>query len=86
MSIKTLQTEDDRMQGISSQGAVDAVGNRYDLVLIGARRVRELSRGDLPKVASRRGPVVTALKEIESGLISTDYLYRSQNLDSRKSR
>ena len=27
--------------GLSNEAAVEAVGNRYDLVLIGARRARE---------------------------------------------
>ena len=33
--------------GLSNEAAVTAVENRYDLVLIGARRARELGRGDI---------------------------------------
>ena len=73
--------------GLSNEAAVAAVENRYDLVLIGARRARELGRGDMPKlVGPKHSPVVTALKEIEHGLIGRDYLYRSQNLDFKRPR
>ena len=73
--------------GLTSGAAVDAVGNRYDLVLIGARRARELGRGDLPKMSGpKHSAVVTAMKEIEHGLVGRDYLYRSQNLDFKRPR
>jgi DNA-directed RNA polymerase subunit omega len=73
--------------GLSNEAAVAAVENRYDLVLIGARRARELGRGDMPKLGGpKHSPVVTALKEIEHGLIGRDYLYRSQNLDFKRPR
>jgi DNA-directed RNA polymerase subunit omega len=80
------QTEADRMQGISSEAAVNAVGNRYDLVLIASRRARELSRGDQPRLASRRGPVVTALTEIEAGLVKRDYLRKEIDIDAPRRR
>jgi DNA-directed RNA polymerase subunit omega len=67
---------EERTLGLTSQQAVAAVGNRYDLVLIAAQRARELTQGDLPKVSSRHGPVLTALKEIEQGLVGRDYLYK----------
>ena len=84
---KQEEIEYEATLGLTSGAAVEAVGNRYDLILIGARRARELSRGDMPKAAGRRrSNVVTALKEIEHGLVGRDYLYRSQNLDNRKNR
>jgi DNA-directed RNA polymerase subunit omega len=67
---------EERTLGLTSQAAVAAVGNRYDLVLIAAQRVRELYQGDPPKVESRRGPVLTALKEIEQGKVGRNYLYK----------
>jgi DNA-directed RNA polymerase omega subunit len=73
--------------GLSNEAAVAAVENRYDLVLIGARRARELGRGDMPKLGGpKHSAVVTALKEIEHGLVGRDYLYRSQNLDFKRPR
>ena len=71
--------------GISNEAAVAAVGNRYDLVLIGSRRARELKRGDMPKVAGpKHSAVVTALKEIELGLVGRNYLYKEQETDPPK--
>lgn len=75
--IRTHQTDQDRMEGISSEAAVAAVGNRYDLVLIASARARELSRGGTALVRSRRGSVVTALKEIEQGRVGREYLNKN---------
>lgn len=62
------------MARISSEKAVQAVGNRYDLVLIAAARVRELQKGHKPKMQSKDGPVLTALHEIEDKLVGKEYL------------
>ena len=64
------------MARITSEKAVLAVENRFDLVLIASQRVRELKRGAMPKVPSKNGAVVTALREIEQGHIGRDYLKR----------
>lgn len=65
------------MARITSQQAVEAVGNRFDLVLIASQRVRELKRGAMPKVPrNKNGAGVTALREIEQGYIGRDYLKR----------
>lgn len=64
------------MARITSQLAAEKVGNKYDLILIAARRVRELRRGWHPLVQSKNGPIVTALREIESGKIGRDYLLK----------
>lgn len=62
------------MAKITSQKAAEAIGNRFDMILIASARVRELKRGHLPKVKCDNGPAVTALREIEDGLIGTEYL------------
>ena len=62
--------------GLTSQAAVQRIGNRYDMVLIAANRMRELNRGDAALVDGSHGPAVTALREIEAGLVAHDYLYR----------
>jgi DNA-directed RNA polymerase subunit omega len=64
------------MARITSEKAAEAVENRFDLVLIASQRVRELKRGAMPKVVSKNGAVVTALREIEEGFIGRDYLKR----------
>jgi len=60
----------------TSEEAAQMVGSRFDLVLIASARVRELKRGHLPKLITKAGPTVTALQEIEAGLIGRDYLKR----------
>jgi len=64
------------MARITSEKSAEAVENRFDLVLIASQRVRELKRGAMPKVASKNGAAVTALREIEQGFIGRDYLKR----------
>lgn len=84
MITKTYAGE--RTAGLSSQAAVEAIGNRYALILVGARRMRELGRGDAPKVERGHGHAVTALLEIEQGKVGVDYLLREQDLTERKPR
>lgn len=75
-----------RTAGLSSQAAVEAIGNRYALILVGARRMRELGRGDAPRVDRGHGHAVTALTEIEQGKVGIDYLFREQDLAERRPR
>ena len=85
-----VQTRQDELAyeatlGLSNEAAVAAVENRYDLVLIGARRARELGRGDKPRIdGPKHGAVVTALKEIELGLVGRDYLYKQLDIEPRR--
>lgn len=76
------------MARITSQAAVEAVGNRYDLVLIASRRVRELRHNWAPFVTPKRGEnqMVTALREIEEGHIGRDYLLKPTEIDSERAR
>lgn len=72
------------MARISSELAARAVGSKYDLILIAARRARELNRGWRPTVSCDNGPVVTALREIEEGKVGREYLLKNPNLDRRE--
>ena len=76
----------DRTAGLTSEAAVAAIGNRYDLVLVASRRLRELNRGDMRKVASKNSNSVAVLEEIEQGKITRDYLFREQDLEPRRRR
>ena len=88
--MNSVQTRQDELAyeatlGLSSEAAVAAVENRYDLVLIGARRARELGRGDKPKIdGPKHSAVVTALKEIELGLVGREYLYKPLDIEPRR--
>lgn len=70
--------------GLTSEAAVSAVGNRYDLVLVASRRCRELGRGDLPRVQSKHGHVLTTLKEIEHGKVGREYLFKNIEVEPRR--
>lgn len=72
------------MARLTSEEATKQVGSKYDLVLIASRRARELNRGWRPMLDSHNGPGVTALREIEAGLVGRDYLLKPQNLDRRE--
>ena len=72
------------MARISSEQAVNQVGNRYDLILIASARIRELHRGHKPKLNTKHGKSLTALTEIEEGLVGREYLKRIN--DDNKSK
>jgi DNA-directed RNA polymerase subunit omega len=72
------------MARITSELAAIAVGNKYDLVLIASRRVRELKRGWHPRVTCDNDLPVTALREIEAGFIGRDYLLKPRTLDRKE--
>ena len=73
------------MARISSELAVAAVGNKYDLVLIASRRVRELRNGWKPEISdSHANEIITALREIEQGKIGRDYLHKPTEIEDRK--
>ena len=71
------------MARITSQAAVAMIGNRYEMVLIAARRARELARGDAPRVTKVSSHAVTALREIEQGYVDRSWLYKPQDVVSR---
>jgi len=74
------------MARIVSEDAVKAVENRFDLVLIASRRVRELRNGWQRKVDSDNGDLVTALREIEQGFVGRDYLLKPTDIDRRRKK
>lgn len=72
------------MARLTSEIAARQVGSKYDLILIAARRARELNRGWRPQLKCDNGVVVTALREIEAGLVGRDYLMKPPNIDRRE--
>ena len=61
---------------VDTDKCVENIGSRFDLVLVAALRVRELKRGhrSLLNTATKNGTTITALAEIEAGLVGRDYL------------
>ncbi len=76
----------DRTAGLNSEAAVAMIGNRYNLILAGARRMRELSRGDMPRIDLKfpHSAGVTAMLEIEAGKVGVDYIYRETEVQPRR--
>ena len=63
------------MARVRVEDAVAKVGNRFDLVLLAARRARQITSGNNPLVEEENDkPTVIALREIEEGLITEEFL------------
>ena len=63
------------MARVTVEDAVSKVGNRFDLVLLAARRARQIALGSNPLVEEEKDkPTVIALREIEEGLITKEFL------------
>lgn len=60
------------MARVTVQDAVDKIGNRFDLVLVSAKRARQLAiMGKEPMVEwDNDKPTVVALREIEKDLVN----------------
>jgi DNA-directed RNA polymerase subunit omega len=49
---------------VTVEDCLEKVGNRFALVILGAERARQLSKGARPLVHCENKPAVTALREI----------------------
>lgn len=59
---------------VDIERCVEQVGGRFDLVLIAAQRAREIKRGGTKMVPSNNTAVVSALQEVQAGLVGVEYL------------
>lgn len=61
------------MARVTVQDAVEKIGNRFDLVLVAARRARQIQTGGKDALVPEENDkyTVIALREIEEGLITT---------------
>lgn len=55
------------MARITVEDCLDQVDNRFQLIHLAAKRVRQLKKGAAPLVACKNKDVVVALREIASG-------------------
>ncbi len=64
------------MARVTVQDAVEKVGNRFDLVLVAARRARQMQVGGKDALVPEENdkPTVIALREIEEGLVTNQIL------------
>ena len=74
------------MARVTVEDAVKQVGNRFDLVLVAARRARQLSvQGKDPLVDEENDkPTVIALREIEEGLISDQFMDAQERIEQQQ--
>ena len=61
------------MARITVEDCLEKVPNRFELVLIGARRAKQLLKGARPLVQSDNKEVVAALREIGEGKVHMMY-------------
>ncbi|MFC4654099.1 MULTISPECIES: DNA-directed RNA polymerase subunit omega [Rheinheimera] len=71
------------MARVTVEDAVNKIGNRFDLILVAARRARQLSvEGKEPMVDPENDKAtVIALREIEKDLITEDILNQQERRD-----
>ena len=63
------------MARITVEDCLDHVDNRFDLILLAARRARQISLGHQPRVAWENDkPTVVALREIAEGLVGREIM------------
>ncbi|MNR31944.1 DNA-directed RNA polymerase subunit omega [compost metagenome] len=64
------------MARVTVQDAVEKIGNRFDLVLVSARRARQMQTGGKDPLVPEENDkyTVIALREIEEGLINNQIL------------
>ena len=64
------------MARVTVEDAVNKIGNRFDMILVAARRARQIAvQGKEPMVDEMNDkPTVVALREIELGLVTSNPL------------
>lgn len=61
------------MARITVQDCLQKIPNRFELVLAGAQRAKQLLKGSPPLVESDNKEVVTALREIAAGKVTLEH-------------
>lgn len=74
------------MARVTVEDAIDKIGSRFDLVLVAARRARQLAiEGKDPMVPPGNDkPTVLALREIEQGFVTADSLDKADIIDQQE--
>ncbi|MEN9826147.1 MAG: hypothetical protein RI953_1892 [Pseudomonadota bacterium] len=62
------------MARISIQDCLDRIPNRFAVVMLAARRMRQLQKGSDPLVECRNKEAVTALREIAAGVVGIHHM------------
>jgi len=74
------------MARVTVEDAVDRIGNRFDLVLVAAKRARQIAiegkEAHVPMGNDK--PTVVALREIEEGFVNASTLEAGEILDQQE--
>lgn len=64
------------MARITVEDCLENVDNRFELVMVGSKRARQIATGGKPALVDEENdkPTVIALREIAAGLVSADIL------------
>ncbi|MDE0151289.1 MAG: DNA-directed RNA polymerase subunit omega [Bdellovibrionales bacterium] len=60
------------MARVTVEDCLDKVSNRFTLVILVAKRVRQFLNGDQPLVSANNKYVVNALREVAAGAVDTN--------------
>ena len=60
------------MARVTIEDCLDKISNRFTLVILVAKRLRQLLKGDQPLVTADNKQVVIALREVAAGKLSTN--------------
>ena len=65
---------------------MDHVDNRFELVMVGSKRARQIATGGKDPLVEEESdkPTVIALREIADGLITPDILTREDELEAEQ--
>lgn len=69
------------MARVTVEDCLKHVSNRYELVQLATRRVRQLHQGAEPIVRGKNRIIVNALREIATGLVRVRFEKNSEQLD-----
>jgi len=72
------------MARVTVEDCLEHVANRFELVMVAAKRARQLATGGKdPQVHEESDkPTVIALREIAEGLVTPDILVREEEIDA----
>ncbi|HAQ49141.1 MAG: DNA-directed RNA polymerase subunit omega [Glaciecola sp.] len=74
------------MARVTVEDAVEQIGNRFDLVLVAAKRARQIATGGKEPMVDMGNdkPTVVALREIELGLVTAETLDAAEIADQHQ--
>ncbi|QJC36291.1 DNA-directed RNA polymerase subunit omega [Enterobacteriaceae endosymbiont of Donacia cincticornis] len=75
------------MARVTVEKAVQKIGNRFDLVILAAKRARQIQiKGKIPLLSEKNDKAtILALREIEKGLINKEIInnYEKNNIEEK---